>query len=248
MFLAVDQGNTFIKATFLHSGEGKVEEVRRVNPSQTEELLHAIERYGVRRVAFSGVGHLDVRLVETLRNVVNGNLLLLTHSTPLPIDISYRSRDTLGLDRVAAAVGAVACGGGKDMIVVDAGTAITADFVDASNTFRGGNISPGLALRSESLHRATAALPLVEVEGECPLFGVDTQTAIRSGVVNGTVYEIRMLFEAARRIYPDLRCVITGGDGIKLYERLKNDIPISLQPNLVALGLLSIYNYNETTL
>lgn len=245
MFLAVDQGNSFIKATFIDPLTGNVKTVVRLSSSKIDELLLLMEKECVENVAFSGVGHLDVRLVETLRNAVGGQLMVLTHNTPLPIRIDYRSEDTLGLDRISAAVGAYVMKRGRNILIIDAGTAVTADYLDAYGTFRGGNISPGVSLRFDSLHSATAALPKVCAEGAQPLLGYDTQTAIRSGVINGISFELEGLYKVLAEQYPGIEAIITGGDSQLFYDKLKKKINISLQPNLVALGLLSIYKYNE---
>jgi type III pantothenate kinase len=89
-----------------------------------------------------------------------GRFLKLDHSTPVPIKNLYATPETLGYDRLAAAVGAAAMFPGKNVLIVDFGTAITYDIVTAAGEFLGGNISPGAALRFRALHEGTGALPL----------------------------------------------------------------------------------------
>lgn len=267
-FLAVDQGNTAVKATVIRVEEGSAQLAERVcearsfvvAPSDEERLLTMIELEGVDSAAFCSVGRLDVRLVESLRNAVDGNLLLLTHHTPLPIEVEYKGKATLGLDRVAAAAGVACLKPGEASLVVDAGTAVTIDAMDASSHFVGGNIAPGMALRFASLHEATQSLPLVSTEGDCPEFGYDTPTAIRAGVVGGMCREIIASFLEARSRFGCCRLFLTGGDGEVIANNLTTmlrggfpgllpeEVEISYQPNLLALGLLSVYNYNETNL
>lgn len=257
MFLAVDQGNSFLKATFIRNGE--VEEVVRLLPEQIDRLPLIAEQKGVGRIAFGTVGKLDVRLVETLRNVVDGNLLLLTHGTPLPFAVKYKSIQTLGLDRVAAAAGAARIFPNEGMLIVDAGTAITSDIVSPAMEFLGGNIAPGLGLRIRSLHEAAPALPLIEPQGALPGFGYDTDTALRCGTLGAVCSEIICMFENLQKSLNLSRIVLTGGDAALIYDTIssllsKNHMgakkpspQLSLQSNLVALGLLSIFEFNETS-
>lgn len=118
----------------------------------------------------------------------------LKADTPLPITVEY-DRTSLGVDRVAAAVGVA--DPDVPVLVVDAGTALTADLV-ADGRFIGGNISPGLKLRFRSLNHFTSRLPLVNPYGDCPVFGHNTETAIRAGVVNGMISEIIAAYDYAR--------------------------------------------------
>ena len=79
----------------------------------------------------------------------------------MPIRNVYRTPQTLGRDRLAAAVGATVLFPGRNVLIVDFGTAVTIDLVTADATYRGGCISPGVQLRFGALHDHTAALPLV---------------------------------------------------------------------------------------
>lgn len=255
-FLAVDQGNTLLKATFLDFGTGKALERLVLEGGDDDRLLAAIERYQPECAAFCAVGRLDVRLVESIGQSMDDRFLLLTHKTPLPIGVDYATPDTLGLDRIATAAGAAALYPGEAMLVVDAGTAVTLDVVDASGTFRGGNISPGLRLRARSLHDFTAALPDVTSSLspcpsslELPPFGRDTHTALLAGVSGGLAREVSGCYADASGIYGAKRLLLTGGDAPVLDAAL-DTVPqapqeVALCPDLLAFGLLSIYNYNR---
>lgn len=253
MFLAVDQGNTFLKATFIDGDD--VCRVMRLHSADLDILLNELDCLGVDSAAFGAVGKIDVRLVESLRNAVSGEMLLLTHTTPLPITIDYLTPSTLGLDRIEAAVGATRFFPGDACIVADAGTALTLDMVDATGTFRGGNISPGLHLRLSSLHQAASALPLVPAEGELPPIGHDTESALRCGALSGICHEIAGVWKQTKALYGAHRLILTGGDAGIIYETMCQnryfDIDtdyISLLPNLVAFGLQSIFDFNEKNL
>lgn len=163
--------------------------------------------------------------------------------TPTPLKVEYGTPDTLGMDRLAAAAGAWSMAPGNDMLVIDAGTAITADFVRSDGTFAGGNICPGVEMRLKSLHEHTGSLPLIGRDGDCPEFGYDTETAIRSGVLRGVRLEIEALIERTRRKHRHLLVFLTGGDANCFDLKVKSGIFAT--PNLVLNGLDCIERYNE---
>lgn len=241
-FLAVDQGNTFIKLTLV-SEEGC--EMCRFPSDAEEEVFAAVDRLRPDCGAFCSVCRMDTRLVESLRMALDGRLLVMSHSTPLPIAVDYATPSTLGLDRVALAAGAAGLYKGEPLVVADAGTALTIDAVDSRPAFCGGRITPGLALRFDALHRHTDALPLVSPEGPAPAVGDSTETSIRSGVLLGLADEVTETFRQYQKIFGCARLVLSGGDAAILEERISSRIPVSHQPDLLALGLLYIYKYNE---
>ena len=93
---------------------------------------------------------------------------------------------------------------GRDILVIDAGTCITYEFVDAAGRYHGGNISPGLQMRFRALNHYTGRLPLVEAEGRLLPMGKDTETAIRAGVLKGIEYEMAGYIRAMKDKYPEL--------------------------------------------
>ena len=99
----------------------------------------------------------------------------------------YQS-NTLGMDRLAAVVGANALLG-SNVLVVDAGTCITFDYLDKDKRYLGGSISPGFKIKYEALHNFTANLPLINGIDEVNLVGNNTKYSIRSGVINRTIAE-----------------------------------------------------------
>ena len=171
---------------------------------------------------------------------------LLTHETPMPITLGYRTPATLGRDRIATAVGAWSIAGRQDsdVLVIEAGTAITYDLITADGCFVGGNIAPGLRLRFKALHEHTGRLPLVSVEGDAPIVGYDTETAIRSGVLLGLVGEVKNYIAELRRTRPALTVFLTGGDAPLLLSHL-DDTAIIHNQHLSATGLNHILLYNQ---
>jgi len=137
-----------------------------------------------------------------------------------------------------------------DNLVIDAGTCVTYDGVDAGGNYYGGSISPGLNMRFEAMHNYTSALPLVSADQEFEKpFGDDTASAMLSGVQNGLKYELTGFIESYRGSRPNLNILLTGGDGIFFDTLLKNSIfapYIKNEPYLVLKGLnAAIQQHND---
>jgi type III pantothenate kinase len=169
-------------------------------------------------------------------------MIFLSASTPMPMQVSYEKPETLGPDRVAAALGGWQLSDGGNVLVVVAGTCITYNLVDSNGVFRGGAISPGLHMRLRAMHEFTGKLPLIGPQGEYPLIGNSTETSLRSGALNGMIQETKGMIEACKTQYPALKVIVSGGDGGFLAEALKNGI--FARPDIVAEGLNTILNYN----
>ena len=170
-------------------------------------------------------------------------LLRLDADTALPVENLYETPRTLGYDRIAAVVGAHERCPNRDILVIDAGTCITYELIDAAGRYHGGNISPGLQMRLKALHAFTGKLPLVSAKGRTLSIGKDTDTAIRAGVLQGIAYEISGYIERLTEKYPQLLVFLTGGDDFSFDTKLKN--VIFADRFLVLKGLNRILNYNN---
>jgi type III pantothenate kinase len=170
-------------------------------------------------------------------------LLRFSPDTPIPISNRYRTPQTLGSDRLAAVIGASSLKPATDLLIIDAGTCITYEVIDARGNYWGGNIAPGMQMRLRALHEFTARLPLVEAEGEVPGMGYSTETAIRSGVLRGMKYEIEGYIKSMRSKFPHLQVFLTGGDHINFDTNIKNSI--FSDRYLVPRGLNRILDYNR---
>ena len=140
----------------------------------------------------------------------------------MPFEIAYKTPDTLGADRLAAVAEAWCSHPGNDILVIDAGTAITYDLVTADGIYRGGNISPGIDMRLKALNHFTGKLPLVSREGERHTIGYTTETAIREGVLQGVSYEIEGYIRTYKNKYPHLLVFLTGGGAKFLDNQTKS--------------------------
>ncbi|QHV94675.1 type III pantothenate kinase [Spirosoma endbachense] len=190
------------------------------------------------------------RSADEIRSLLTGlssSIGVLDGQTPVPLRKDYDTPNTLGTDRVAAAVGAISLFPGQACLVFDLGTCLTADLVDHTAVFRGGLISPGLRMRFRAMHEQTARLPLVDVPEKWPdLTAKNTRHAMQSGVVNGMAFEMTGIIDAYRHDWPDLAVLVCGGDAPVFESRLKQ--PIFAVPELVLVGLNRILRYNVENL
>ena len=241
MNLIVDIGNTLVKSALL--------ERRRVVEEHTdgvfcpEAVAGLLERGRVRRAILSSTRGEMPEVAAWLRERVS-SLLLFTPQTPVPIRNVYRTPQTLGRDRLAAAVGATVLFPGRNVLIVDFGTAVTIDLVTADGTFRGGCISPGMRIRFRALHDYTARLPLCSATEREELLGGSTDEAIRQGVMNSIAFEIEGYMTRMREKIDDLCVIFTGGDAKYFAKRIKNTI--FANRNLVFCGLDRILEYNAS--
>ncbi|KAB2821315.1 MAG: type III pantothenate kinase [Paludibacter sp.] len=166
----------------------------------------------------------------------------LDHLTELPIENCYETPETLGKDRLAAAVGANELFPDQNLLVIDAGTAITYDLVSEKNQFIGGNISPGLEMRFKALNQLTGKLPLVNYVDDFQWIGRNTTGAIRAGVQNGVLFEIGQTIDLFNRNYQNLQIIMTGGDS-NFFDR-KLNYTIFVHFNLTLIGLNRILEHN----
>lgn len=240
--LLIDVGNTKSKLALAKNGR-LVSDVILSDHEKTAVEGLALARQGkavaclVSSVA-DGVGLL---IAELERGGLTASLLSV--SMRLPFSVDYATPSTLGTDRVAGVAGVVAQFGMCDALVIDAGTAITYDFLTSDGVFHGGAISPGIGMRFRSLHVFTARLPLCSpVDAPVGLVGKDTRSAIAAGVMSGVRAEADFFIDSFRRERPDSIVVLTGGN----YENfdLTAKMGIFARPNIVLEGLAFLANMN----
>ncbi len=240
MKLIIDIGNTVAKLVAF-DGTEPLEEIRTSNLTLAE-----LDAFACKYDFTSGiVGTVKDLLPETEEKLekLHFPILRFTADTPIPITNRYKTPHTLGADRLAAVIGASTLKPGKDLLIIDAGTCITYEVIDAKGNYWGGNIAPGMHMRLRALHEFTARLPLVEAEGKVPGMGYDTETAIRSGVLRGMKYEIEGYIRSMRSKYPNLLVFLTGGDKINFDTNIKNII--FADKFIVPRGLNKILDYNN---
>lgn len=236
--LTIDQGNSAAKIVVWHNDEFVAESFYKHLTEQQAIIL--VQKYNICSAIYCSVAQSGNDIIKALRQTINGNVIELTCKTPMPIGIDYATPATLGKDRIAAAVGAYMTHRGRTVLVIDLGTAITYDVVSANGSFIGGNIAPGMKMRLDALHHFTARLPQIDITGEMPLWGIDTETALRSGAMHGIIGEINYY---RSKLPNDTSVVLTGGSATAIQHLLNFDTEID--PHLVNKGLNCILNYNE---
>ncbi len=169
----------------------------------------------------------------------------LTAEMPLPIQLNYKTPNTLGADRVADACGAVSLHPGEPCLVIDAGTCITVDFVDAKGVYHGGAIMPGLKMSLQALNTFTDKLPLIEIESveKAPVLGRTTEESILAGTLGATLLALAGYVTLYKEKAPGLRVLLTGGDAERLMASGANGW--EHVPHLTLIGLNEILIYNE---
>ena len=215
MNLIIDAGNTCIKLVAF-DGDAPVE-VCTADYDELDKFTRFLSAYPFNRGIVSSVVDMPDAMEMAIGELPFGIKRLVPGVTPVPLTIRYATPHTLGADRLAAAVGAYVKGGGTDVLVIDVGTCITYDFVNANGEYLGGNISPGPKLRLMALSEHTSKLPLVSRHGDTPEVGYSTETAIRSGVLNGIRREIEGYISDFLLKYPRLLVYLTGGVHLDLH-------------------------------
>lgn len=238
MDLVVDVGNTSVKAAlFENNGIHKVIRVK----NAFDDLRSELEKYGIERMIVSSTRD-NVQEVSVYWKD-DFPVVALDHNLPLPIEIAYKTPETLGKDRVAACVGARFLQPEGPLLSIDIGTCITFDLLTADNEYLGGSISPGVELRYRAMHEFTAALPLVDDREVNHPFGYDTTTSLSTGVILGIADEIEGRIGRYEDMFPGLKTILTGGDARYFVNHVKKKI--FANQNLVLIGLHKILKYNS---
>lgn len=214
---------------------------RAVSPVFTgPEILQKANDFAVKNVMISSVAAPDAVLLNDLNRQLH--VIEFHHGLRLPFENMYRTPESQGKDRLAAVAGAIALFPGAACIVIDGGTCIKYEVLTADGKYLGGNIAPGLRMRTKAMHHFTARLPEVETALPDDEVGYSTETALQNGAFRGLLLEIEgfvTLFE--KKVDSNLKVILTGGDAAFLSEHLhlKN---MTLEPDLTLIGL------NETLL
>ena len=242
--LVVDEGNTLCKVAVVDKNELLCEWSDKefdivkvsgfVNQFPIDGAIVASTRGGAERIC------------EYLRSKV-ARVMHFTSMTDVPIEVDYSSRQTLGTDRIVAAVGVVCGMGIKDALIVDMGSAITFDIVE-NGTFKGGNISLGMAMRFRALHEFTALLPLCEPVEPTGAFGSTTKEAIEQGVMQGILYEIEGYSEQVLQKNEKNSIIFCGGDAESFVNRIKNAIFAPRKLMFTGLNLILEHNVSRNNI
>lgn len=241
--LLVDVGNTFVKwgryrdtpqapaiKSCLDYGHALLDEMG--------SLAFILRRFPApRHIVISNVAGTRMRslLLRVLEiwNDAPAPYWLIPREEQCGVKNGYRNPAQLGSDRWAALIGARAIVGGKSTVVVSCGTATTIDLLTADGRFAGGVILPGVGLMVRALHQNTASLP--DADGEYVENPLQTVDAIVTGCQHAQAGAIERVFHLHSAKHPGLHCLLSGGAGGAIAQRLT--IPFQHRDNLVLEGL-----------
>ena len=238
MKLIIDIGNTAVKAALFEAKQLITSTV--FNDCTLQNILVFIGKQTISETIISSVKLVDSDLKQIIQYF---DAHLLNESTLLPITIDYETPSTLGKDRIAAIVGASFLFPNQDILVLDAGTCLTIDFINKRKIYKGGRISLGIAMRYKALNQFTSNLPLCEFSDSSMIMGYDTNSSIISGVQQGILAEVREIINIYKMENKDTIIIVTGGDCFFFETELKSSI--FAYPFLIMEGLNEILDYNE---
>ena len=239
MNLIIDIGNTQIKiAVFKERTLLEKKSFFKIDFFST--LKNVIKKYTIDHTILSSVGDLEKKDIDLVNDLFDP--LILNDKTKLPFINKYATPKTLGVDRIALVAAAVNEFPGKNVLIIDAGSCVTFDFVNVNKEYYGGAISPGIEMRYKAIHTFTANLPKLSMSDEIPEIGNSTKNAIHLGVENGIIQEIEGVINQYKIKNSNLTVVLTGGDTIFLAKNIKSTI--FANPNFLLEGLNSILIHN----
>jgi len=238
MNLILDIGNSRTKLA-VFDGKTKVSSAR-IDSLDRESFEKSISNLVFDKVIISSV-RIVPNFITDIFSSQGVFIHILSYKSKLPFEIQYKTPDTLGTDRIAALAGAFNLFPDENILIIDAGTAITYDFL-IKGIYKGGNISPGINIRLKALHNFTDKLPLVSIDEDFNSPGQTTHDAILSGVINGTIYEINEYIRTFKKEHINNKIILTGGNSEYINTKLNEQI-ICI-PDLVNEGLNFILEYN----
>jgi type III pantothenate kinase len=232
----LDGGNTHLKlGTFI--GQQLVETKRFQERASLDNYLSTGDIVVIANV---GERQLQQDLID-----IGCQVYTVSNMHPLPFSNAYNTPSTLGIDRLCNIVAVHENHPNRNSLVIDAGTCIKFDFIDALGTYHGGSISPGISLRYQSLHEHTSQLPLLTPTLAWDVLGTSSEGSIHSGVMGSVKAEINWRIQEFNNRYEDLIIYLTGGDAHYFDLGQKNDIFVD--ENLTLKGIYALYLHQHSS-
>jgi type III pantothenate kinase len=252
MLLAVDVGNSETKLGFFSSGSvdaiGTLLRTWRITTAQRRTadefgvLFAALFRRAeiplekVRAIVISSVvPQHDRALAEACRLYFNCEPIFFNAADQRLLMVRTERPKELGSDLAAAAIGATTLYG-TPAIVIGFGTATTFGAIARDGSYLGAALAPGIQISIDALITHTAKLPQVALEAPSSAIGIDTVTALQSGIIYGFVGQTEgMVVRMKRELGDDAIVTATGGlaDIVARHTKLIDHV----EPHLVLLGL-----------
>ncbi len=241
--LVIDIGNSRIKAALFQ--EDRLVGTRSVNTDafSSEVLDQWINGKPIDHLLISSVNQKAENLLKEALEIRKQAYTILDFST-VKMRLDVDEPEALGHDRIANAYGALSHFPINDCIIIDIGTAVTADLVTKDGSYAGGMIYPGPALSAKALADYTDKLPLATVTKPDSPLGKTTMAHLQSGIYYGLLGAVERLIAELRLTAPSpssIKVLATGGftttEGIA--EDLTELVDL-IDPNLTLVGLHEI--------
>ena len=226
--LLIEIGNTALKAawsegmtlgkTFRYQGEKVIDYICSLTARERPDLMVVSCVYPLSAYDADRLSRECGKMV-----LLDGNHPQILGKYGLPAWLTY--------DRAASILAVRHLFQGRGCTLFDFGTTLTVDFIDASGTYLGGNISPGCRTRFKALNKYSRSLPRIATPEKTDPVGTSLEGSIASGVISGILFEI----EGYLALHPENVAVFTGGDANYFAKRMKNSIFAVC--NLVLMGL-----------
>lgn len=256
MQLCLDIGNTHIHAG-LFEGDNLAHQFRypTQNSCTSDELGIFLKGYlrefdisisRIKAVSYcSVVPSLEYSIRSAIIKYFSLEPFVLQAGIKTGIQIKYKNPSEVGADRIANAIAGTHLFPGKNIVIVDLGTATTFEAINAEQVFLGGTILPGLQMQMRALHEFTANLPPVRIVKMHSALGQSTTTNIQSGLYyghKGTIKE--MLASFTQELFNNTPPVVIGTGGFAyLYE--DEGLFTTIVQDLVLQGLRIAYDKNH---
>lgn len=160
------------------------------------------------------------------------------------LNIKYENPREVGTDRIVNAVGALVQYGGKPLIIIDFGTAITYCYLNARGDYLGGAIAPGIAISTEALYARAAKLPRFEIAKANQVIGKNTVSAMQAGVFFGFIGQVEGIVSRMKVQSEEEPLVVATGGLATLIADETQMIDV-VDPDLTLKGLAAIYKRNQ---
>ena len=241
MNLIIDVGNSLVKLAVFKDSELVAKVI-----SEKKDFVKTLRRVqtehpDLARCIVSSVGSFSEEELILLRETLP--VVVLSHELRLPFINKYATPTTLGVDRIALVSAAAYQYPEEHVLIIDAGSCITYDFLTAENDYLGGAISPGLEMRYKAMHHFTANLPLLDAEVPENTIGNSTNNSMHIGVFQGVTSEIDGFIDRYTQNFSPLTVILTGGAAHFLRDSIKNDI--FANSNFLLQGLNHILEINK---
>lgn len=241
--VSIDIGNTRTHVGIIDMAEVKcLNRIDMMSKDSQKQILHCINQ--LHRQAGTPVGStviissvIESSLKKTMAILSKENMAVkqFRYTDKLPIIICYNNPALLGTDRIANALYGYLRFPGENIVLISAGTALTADLL-CEKKFLGGAILAGPAMQFQSLHKGTDALPEIKADGNWQLPGNTTEECIRAGVLYGTGGALNSIIHRYEKmVHGNLRVLATGGALPLIADFL--DFEYSAVPDMTLLGI-----------